>query len=62
MTNQGTKKAKTKKPVDAFPRCVGCGNPHLQHVEIDVYCSVCGWNSLAAFVDAGGLDGVEGYL
>lgn len=49
---------KVRLPIDAFKVCPtrGCNNPHLKLQAIDVYCSLCGWNSENAFIDAGGLD------
>lgn len=49
---------KVKLPVDAFKVCPtrGCTNPRLKTRGIDVYCTLCGWDSEQAFVDAGGLD------
>ena len=49
-------KSRVKNPLLAFPRCVGCGNPHLSRVTADVHCFLCGWSSMNAVVDAGSLD------
>ena len=53
-----TTNPKVKLPIDAFKVCPmrGCRNPHLKTHGIDVYCTLCGWESDQAFVDAGGLD------
>ena len=49
---------KVKLPVNAFKVCPtrGCNNPHLKTRGIDVHCTLCGWESDQAFIDAGGLD------
>ena len=57
MTTKNQNKI-TKRPADAFMRCPDrlCGNTKLRTSDIDVFCDLCGWNSLKAYVDAGGLD------
>lgn len=54
-----TTNPKIKLPIDAFKVCPtrGCNNPHLKpRGTTDVFCSLCGWDSEEAFVNAGGLD------
>ena len=46
-----------KKPIDAFPKCPSCLYEFwLKKRGIHVYCHYCGWDSLAAWVAAGGMD------
>lgn len=50
-------KPKAKLPVDAFPKCPNCLYKHwLVNEGIHVFCHFCGWNSIQAYVDAGGVD------
>ena len=40
-----------------FETCPAChGKGCVRERSLDVYCSACGWDSSAAFVDAGGMD------
>lgn len=44
-----------KSSIDAFPKCPSCFSTNLSSINKQVFCG-CGWNSIKAFVDAGGMD------
>ena len=45
-----------KKPVAAFKSCPCCKSANLIPVDEQVLCGTCGWNSITAYVAAGGCD------
>jgi len=58
MSNQADEMTsrKVKPPTSAFSHCPICGSSSLIAVDIDVICTVCGWDSLEGHVNAGGMD------
>lgn len=64
-TNQDTavqgKKQRRRSPVvklpkDVFKCCQFCDSPALDVIGDDVFCRMCGWNSMEGHIDAGGWD------
>ncbi len=50
------KTAKRTKPVDYFKKCPKCGDRDLIHLNPDILCSSCDWDSLAWDVSRGAMD------
>lgn len=53
------KTAKRTKPVDYFKKCPKCGDRDLIHLNPDVLCSSCDWDSLAWDVSRGAMDDLD---
>lgn len=59
-TKEGLEKtAKRTKPVDYFKKCPNCGGRNLIHLNPDVLCSSCDWDSLAWDVSRGAMDDLD---
>lgn len=50
-------------PTQSFKCCPACGDLNLaRYADIHVFCGRCDWDSIAAFVDVGGMDAlIYGY-
>lgn len=57
-TEQITVKRRTR-PVDYFKKCPKCGEKELIHVEADLLCTSCDWDSLAWDVSRGAMDDLQ---
>lgn len=56
-TIEGLEKTATRtNPVDYFKKCPSCGERDLIHLNPDVLCSSCDWDSLAWDVSRGAMD------
>ncbi len=51
--------AKRTKPVDYFKKCPKCGKSDLIHLNPDVLCSVCDWDSCSWDVSRGVMDNLK---
>lgn len=47
---------KRTKPIDYFKKCPKCGEQHLIHLNPDVLCSSCDWDSSSWDVSRGAMD------
>ena len=52
-------KAKRTKPVDFFKKCPKCGDKDLIHLDPDVLCTSCDWDSLLWDVSRGSMNDLE---
>ncbi len=53
------KTTKRTMPVDYFKKCPKCGDLDLIHLNPDVLCSSCDWDSLAWDVSRGAMDDLD---
>ncbi len=58
-TNEQITVKRRTRPVDYFKKCPKCGEVELIHVESDVLCSSCDWDSLAWDVSRGSMDNLQ---